>query len=448
MELESFSALLLEPSPTADFAVDPVSAARISSGLATEETAPRQLVVRESQPALRPNKSPDRTHFYERAEGSISALGWVNEFFGDVRVSGEVNTDGGPNGQGAVSRQGVMARWDLGNNFYWFSIDFTRGVHEIYRARYFGVFEPLPGSTGKIRDFKNTSAYVLELEMVGGTAQGRIYEPGRGGQRGRLVADTGKITDPDPHLEGVSGFLAEPAIEAPFVPLHASFGSLVSEAVGGRRPERRAEAIRIPDVPDQAQARFQRARALASQGDNEQAASQLMEALKAAPDYVEALNELAWIRATAEDSKLRNPNEAVDLAEKAVGRLVEMYDRRRQGQSNQRFSKNFLIRAGMTLAAAYASAGKFEQKGSSVVAEQLQTISDVEGVSDAEMEQAMSESSGMAALAAASWATSFAQVEVRRTNSQESQQLLKAGQEMIQSFKARRPINGKTFRLP
>jgi hypothetical protein len=102
----------------------------------------------------------------------------------------------------------------------------------------------------------------------------------------------------------------------------------------------------------------------------------------------------------------------------------------------------------MTLAAAYASAGKFEQQGSPVVAEQLQTISDVEGISDAEMQQAMDESSGMAAVEAASWATSFAQVEARRTNSQESQQLVKAGQEMIQSFRARRPISGKTFRLP
>ncbi|HSN88302.1 MAG TPA: hypothetical protein VL025_16195, partial [Thermoanaerobaculia bacterium] len=266
MELESFSAALLEPSPTAEFAIDQVSAARRSSGLVTETQDYQQLVVQESQPALRPNDDPDRTNFYQRADGAISALGWVNEFFRDVRVTGEVNTDGGAGGQGAVSRQGVMARWDLGNNFYWFTVDFSAGIFEIYRARYFGVFAPLEGSTGKIRDFKNTSAYLLEFELAGDTLQGRVYEPGRGGKRGRLVGDTGRIADREPHYEGVSGFLAEPSINAPFTPLHASFGILRSEAIGSGRPARAAN-LRVAEVPQAAQARFERARTLARQGD-------------------------------------------------------------------------------------------------------------------------------------------------------------------------------------
>ena len=443
MELESFSAALLEPSPTADFAIDLVPAARRSAGLVSESTDNQQLVVLESQPALKPNDSADKTHFYQRADGAISALGWVNQFFRDVRVTGEVNTQGGARGQGSVSRQGVMARWDLGNNFYWFTVDFSLGVFEIYRARYFGVFAPLEGSTGKIRDFKNTSSYLLEFELVGDTLQGRVYEPGRGGKRGRLVGDTGKIPDREPHYEGVSGFLAEPAIGAPFAPLHASFGILRSEAIGTGRPSKAAN-LRVADVPQAAQARLERARTLARQGDAEQAISQLNEAIKASPDYVEALNDLAWIRATNEDAKLRDPQEAVRLAEKAVGRLVELYDRRTiDPAAASRFDKNFLIRSGLTLAAAYASAGKFKAAPGAGAGSALLATT-VEGVSQEQLRAAMSSSSSIGAFETADWAMSFARTEAAKTRTTEAQQLVQTGEEMLKAFKAGRPFTSKS----
>jgi len=56
------------------------------------------------------------------------------------------------------------------------------------------------------------------------------------------------------------------------------------------------------------------------------------------------LNDLAWIRATAPDSRLRNGAEAVKLAEQAC-KLTEFKDPQLIG----------------TLAAAYAEAGQFEQ---------------------------------------------------------------------------------------
>jgi tetratricopeptide (TPR) repeat protein len=448
MELESFSALLLEPSPTADFAIDQMQQARVAAGLVSDNRGPHQLAVRDTQPALKPNTNPDRSRFYERADGAISALGWVNEQFRDVRVTGEVNTQGGAEGKGSVSRQGVMARWDLGNNFYWFAVDFASGSYEIVRAKYFGVFAPLPGSIGKVRDFKSTSAYVMEFELVGDTLQGRVFEPSRKGKRGRMVADTGKVRDSEPWYEGVSGFLAEPAIEAPFAPLEASFGTLTSEAVGGSRPTAQTEP-RIAGVADAAQARFQRARALARQGDAEQAVLQLNEALKAAPDYIEAQSELAWIRATSEDPKLRDPRQAVELAEKAVGGIVELYDRRRQLPANspggERFTKNFLIRAGITLAAAYASAGRFDSAPTPGVTEQLLNISNVAGLSRQDLQSAMADCGGMAAVEAATWAVTFAQQEALRAQSPESRQLLQTGQEMLASFKAKRAVTGKVL---
>jgi cytochrome c-type biogenesis protein CcmH/NrfG len=65
--------------------------------------------------------------------------------------------------------------------------------------------------------------------------------------------------------------------------------------------------------------------------------------LKSKPDNVEALNNLAGILATSGDEKLRNGQQAVELAERAV-RLKE---------SNQ-------AQVLGTLAAAYAETGRFK----------------------------------------------------------------------------------------
>lgn len=66
--------------------------------------------------------------------------------------------------------------------------------------------------------------------------------------------------------------------------------------------------------------------------------------LKAQPDSVAILNNLAWIQATCDDSTIRNPKEAVQLAQKACV------------LTNYRSA-----RAIDTLAAAYASSGDFEK---------------------------------------------------------------------------------------
>jgi tetratricopeptide (TPR) repeat protein len=79
-------------------------------------------------------------------------------------------------------------------------------------------------------------------------------------------------------------------------------------------------------------------------GDLPGAVAQLRAALLTNPNSVEALNNLAWILATASDDKLRNGPEAVQLAERA-SRLPPVPEMCVPG----------------TLAAAYAEAGRFPE---------------------------------------------------------------------------------------
>lgn len=78
-------------------------------------------------------------------------------------------------------------------------------------------------------------------------------------------------------------------------------------------------------------------------GELEQCIAHLREAVKLKPDEAEWLNELAWHLASAEDLKLRRPQEAIELAQKAC----EMTSR-----SNPAILD--------TLAVAFASAGRFD----------------------------------------------------------------------------------------
>jgi len=61
------------------------------------------------------------------------------------------------------------------------------------------------------------------------------------------------------------------------------------------------------------------------------------------PDHPQALAGLAWILATAADSSLRNPDKAIELAERAAS----------AGPSN--------LSALDALAAAYAAAGRYDE---------------------------------------------------------------------------------------
>lgn len=102
------------------------------------------------------------------------------------------------------------------------------------------------------------------------------------------------------------------------------------------------QAIKIdPQIP---QAHFNLGLVLADQGNFEQAIDQWEKTIELKSDWPEALNQLAWTRATHPDVKLRNPQEAVRLALRAC--------------ELTRFESPQLLD---TLAAAYAAEGKYDE---------------------------------------------------------------------------------------
>jgi tetratricopeptide (TPR) repeat protein len=373
--LESFSPVKLEASNTAEFQLT-----RRPGVAGREEPGPQvkarpgvdgpavreefQLSFVDTVPALVPN-DPGEEHFYKRSEGAISALGWVDQRFADVLVSGDVNTAGKP----SVSRQGLMARWDQSNNFYWFHVDYSIGEFGILRGRYFGVLKPVEGSFGKIRDFDNTKSYHLEFELVGNKLRGKVYDAALGRGNKALVGDTGVVGDPDPWLEGVSGFLVEAALKEPFTPLEGSVANIEAAPIGKRLAESQQDAA-AAKAAGNADAEYRRAVNLRNAGNLKKAIDQYYKVLRIKPDHVPALNDLAWIRATSADPKIRAPREAIDLSAKAFSLLV--FNRPAHapvGLDMDLETKLLVVRVGNTVAAAHAAAGIFEP----IVSESLVT---------------------------------------------------------------------------
>ena len=102
---------------------------------------------------------------------------------------------------------------------------------------------------------------------------------------------------------------------------------------------RRALALR----PDNIEARGNLAQLLSRQGRSSEAVTEFERVLAVRAEDPQALSGLAWIRATAADAALRNPEQAIQLAERAAA-----LTRRRD------------LAALDALAAAYAAAGRFD----------------------------------------------------------------------------------------
>jgi tetratricopeptide (TPR) repeat protein len=124
---------------------------------------------------------------------------------------------------------------------------------------------------------------------------------------------------------------------------HNNLGALLQ--VNGRADEamghfERAVALR----PDNIEARSNLGQLLSNRGQAAAAAAQFRAVLALRTDHAQALAGLAWIQATAADPALRNPDEAVRRAERAV----DLTNRRD-------------VVALDALAAAYASAARYEE---------------------------------------------------------------------------------------
>jgi Flp pilus assembly protein TadD len=96
--------------------------------------------------------------------------------------------------------------------------------------------------------------------------------------------------------------------------------------------------------PDHPRAAYNLALTLQLQGNLDQAMTSYHQTLRITPVSVEAAANLAWLLATHPDPKMRDPNQAVTLAEHAA----ELTQHRNAMVLN-------------ALAAAYASAGRFDK---------------------------------------------------------------------------------------
>jgi tetratricopeptide (TPR) repeat protein len=103
-----------------------------------------------------------------------------------------------------------------------------------------------------------------------------------------------------------------------------------------------AEAVRID--PTNAEAHFNMARTLRARGSLPEALEQFRQVVQLRPDSAPALANLAWLLATAPLDRLRDANQAISLAERAV----DLTDRREATALD-------------VLAAAYAAAGMFDR---------------------------------------------------------------------------------------
>jgi tetratricopeptide (TPR) repeat protein len=127
-------------------------------------------------------------------------------------------------------------------------------------------------------------------------------------------------------------------------PLDAQTHRNYAEALGreGKQQEAVRELQAVLSLKPDLSTRLELAGLLVQEGELRQAAGHYRQAIAAKPDCVEALNNLAFILATASDDRLRDGAGAVLLAERAL-RLPPV--------------KGMCV-AG-TLAAAYAEAGRF-----------------------------------------------------------------------------------------
>ena len=163
------------------------------------------------------------------------------------------------------------------------------------------------------------------------------------GQRGLgyVRMQQGRLEEAERHLEAAYALRPE-RVRFDFVRLQLLFAKRAREGADlGEAIARYEKALTLD--PDHARAHALLALALADAGRTAEAIAQGREALRLAPTLDWAANNLAWLLATCSDPILRDPPEAVRLAQAAVARKRPP-------------DPDYLE----TLAVAYAAAGRFD----------------------------------------------------------------------------------------
>jgi Flp pilus assembly protein TadD len=143
--------------------------------------------------------------------------------------------------------------------------------------------------------------------------------------------------------DAIAEFEAAIRLDPSYAQAHNNLGAilyLMGRSAEALQHYERALALR----PDYVEARTNLAALLSAAGRHADAVAHFREALRSRPDYTQALAGLAWIRATSFDAALRDGDEAVTLAERAIDAA---------GRRD--------LAALDALAAAYASVGRFDE---------------------------------------------------------------------------------------
>jgi Flp pilus assembly protein TadD len=178
--------------------------------------------------------------------------------------------------------------------------------------------------------------YAEAVEHFRASLQSKPDNPDAESNLGQTLVDQGKIRQAEPYfLAALKSQPNDPETRKRFATALLRQGRS-REALGQLRLAAALSAK--PEI----RMRLEYANLLRQFGDLRQAAAQLRQVLVFQPDSVEALNNLAWLLATAPDDTLRDGSEAVRYAERA-SRLPPV--------------KEMCVLG--TLAAAYAEAGRF-----------------------------------------------------------------------------------------
>lgn len=173
---------------------------------------------------------------------------------------------------------------------------------------------------------------------------------------GRTLKQQGKID------EAAASYRRAIALNPRLAAAHKGLGSVLgSQGRASEAARHFREALRTE--PDDAEAHYNLGLTLRLVGRRDEALGSFQEALRLRPDWPAPMGEVAWILATHSDPRVRNPGEAVRLAERAAERTS-----RRQP---------VILDA---LAAAYAAAGDFER--AAATAQEAVALAAAGGTSD------------------------------------------------------------------
>ena len=143
--------------------------------------------------------------------------------------------------------------------------------------------------------------------------------------------------------EAVKYFNEVLRIKPDFVSTHINMGYvLILQGDFDKAIVHLAEAVRLD--PKSAKAHYYLGKALVQEGKVHEAIAHFEESLRLKPDWVEPMNDLAWILTSSKESTIHNPSRAVRLAQRAC----ELTN----------YTEPYLLD---TLAAAYAATGDFSK---------------------------------------------------------------------------------------